>query len=247
MNCGDFTQQADAYSRARPTYPAALVDLLTADAGVKVGDPVADFGAGTGIFTSLLTERGLQVSAVEPNVEMRVRANDPLAHWLSGTLEASGLADSSQRWAVAAQAFHWADPPRALPEVHRILQPQSLFTVLWNNRANGENEVLTWTEAAIRRHVPGFDETYRNRPWEQILTSTGDFEFVNHRLVKHVVPMSRSRYLELWKSHNRLTITAGPERFAALLADIENDLEREQIEEIHLPYHCEAWSVRRVN
>jgi hypothetical protein len=39
---------------ARPNYPAALLDLLIEDAKLAVGDPVADFGAGTGIFTGSL-------------------------------------------------------------------------------------------------------------------------------------------------------------------------------------------------
>jgi SAM-dependent methyltransferase len=245
MSMGDFTPQADAYSRARPTYPAEIVDRLIAEMNVAAGDPVVDFGAGTGIFTGLLVDRGLVVTALEPNAEMRVRNNVPEAAWRNGTFENSSLADASQKWAVAAQAFHWADPPRALPEVKRILQPGGHFTILWNNRANRESEVLGWTEECIRRHVPDFDEAYRNRPWKDILESTGDFCVTSEIVVRHVVRMSRERYLNLWKSHNRLTTTAGPERFAALLADIENYLKRQHASDIDVPYRCEAWTAQR--
>lgn len=51
MTLGDFSAQADAYARARPTYPAELIDRLVAHVGAKPGDAVADLGAGTGIFT----------------------------------------------------------------------------------------------------------------------------------------------------------------------------------------------------
>jgi hypothetical protein len=44
--------------------------------------------------------------------------------------------------------------------------------------------MVRWTEDAIRRHVPEFDEAYRNRPWKQILESTGDFTFVNYRVAQ---------------------------------------------------------------
>ena len=71
MTLGDFSKQAEAYRRARPTYPAALIDQLASDAGLVRGDPVADFGAGTGIMTALLVERGFIVSAIEPNETMR--------------------------------------------------------------------------------------------------------------------------------------------------------------------------------
>ena len=59
---GDFSNQADAYRRSRPTYRKALVDLLIEDANVATGDAVADFGAGTGIFTRLLVEQRGSVS-----------------------------------------------------------------------------------------------------------------------------------------------------------------------------------------
>ncbi len=67
MPLGDFSEQADAYGRARPSYPAELIDALVAHVGAKPGDAVADLGAGTGLFTELLAARGFCVTAVEPN------------------------------------------------------------------------------------------------------------------------------------------------------------------------------------
>src|SRR5690606_10168494 len=141
------------------------VDQLIADAEVEPKNPIVDFGAGTGIFTRLLVERGFDVTAIEPNEKMRSLNEATEAHWHKATFEQSGLESSSQRWAVAAQAFPWADPQTALPEIRRVLQPDCLFAVLWNNRATQESEVLNWTEYAIKRHVPEFDEAYRDRSW----------------------------------------------------------------------------------
>jgi SAM-dependent methyltransferase len=245
VTLGDFSKQADYYRSSRPTYPVILVALLIQDAQVVAGDAVADFGAGTGIFTCLLIERGFRVTAIEPNAAMRNQNHVPKAHWVDGTFESSGLGDASQRWAVAAQAFHWADFQRSLPEVRRVLQPGRLFTVLWNNRENRESEILSWTENAIRRHVPDYDEAYRSRPWQAILESTGDFSFVKHRTVSHRIRMSRERYLNLWRSHNRLNTLAGPERFQSLLLDISEYLKQRGLDELDVPYRCEAWSAVR--
>ena len=245
MSLGDFTNQADAYQRSRPAYPEELLDLLIADGHLRHGDPVADFGAGTGIMTRMLIKRGFVVSAIEPTDSMRSRAGVPESHWVAGTFEQSLLETASQRWAIAAQAFHWADPSRALPEIRRVLQPGCLFTVLWNNRAKAENDIVSWTEAAIRRHVPDFDEAYCNRPWKETLESTGDFTFVIRRTVSHAIPMSRERFLQLWKSHNRLTTIAGPIRFAAFFEELSGHLERLSIDLINVRYDCESWSARR--
>ena len=245
MKLGDFTQQADAYRRSRPAYPDELIDTLVAAAGLVPGDAVADFGAGTGILTRMLIDLGFTVSAIEPNESMRNQNNVPEARWLNSTFDQSLLKTGSQRWAIAAQAFHWADPLRALPEIRRILQPGCLFTVLWNNRAKAENDIVNWTEAATSRHVPEFDEAYRNRPWKKILESTGDFTFVNELTVSHTIPMSRERFLQLWKSHNRLNTIAGPIRFAAFFDELSEHLGQLSLDLINVRYDCESWSARR--
>jgi SAM-dependent methyltransferase len=245
MTLGDFSKQADWYRRARPTYPQAILDLLIEDARVKAGDAVADFGAGTGILTGLLVERGFRVTAIEPNQEMRNQSDVPEAQWVNGTFEESGLETSSQDWAVAAQAFHWADPKRSLKEIRRILKPGGLLTVLWNNRINEDSEILRWTEAAIEKYVPDFGEAYRDQSWPMVLESTGDFVFVSHRSVRHEIRMSQERYLDLWRSHNRLNTLAGPEKFRLLLGEIQQYLKERGISEVKLPYRCDAWSARR--
>ena len=238
---GDFTDQADAYARARPGYPEAMVDLLAAHVRVAAEDPVADVGAGTGLFTRLLAARKLRVTAIEPNAAMRENAGPtPGVSWLPGTFEATGLDAGSQRWAVAAQAFHWADPERALPEMHRILAPRRYLTLLWNDRDVAASRVLARTRELIEAMVPGFDEGYRSRDWAAVLTSGGWFGDVATHEVAHEVPMSRERYLDLWRSHNVLATRAGAAGVARLVATLEGELP----ESFAVPYRCRAWTAR---
>src|SRR3989442_3132520 len=112
-----FGDRASDYRRYRPDYPAAAIDTILSG----LLDPgrlrVADIGAGTGICSRLLAERGVRLLAVEPNAEMRAAAE---AHarieWRAGEAEATGLAVASLDLVVCAQAFHWFRQPEALEE-----------------------------------------------------------------------------------------------------------------------------------
>jgi|GEM_PF-6199569 len=70
-----FTGNADHYSKYRSSYPDHLLDYLVEQ--IPAGS-VVDIGAGTGIFTQCLLTRGYDVLAVEPNKEMRSKAQDLL-------------------------------------------------------------------------------------------------------------------------------------------------------------------------
>ncbi len=240
---GDFSPQAEAYALARPGYPTKLIDRLIEHVGCAPGDTVADVGAGTGIFTELLAERGFRVSSVEPNAAMRAEARPrDGVEWFDGSFETTGLGDASQAWVVAAQAFHWADPALALPEVCRVLVAGGPFTVLWNNRDVAASKVLTATRDAVERLVPGFDEGYRARDWAGVLTSSGDFNNPVEISVPHVVVMEAERYLNLWRSHNLLNAAAGPEGMARLLPEIERIVAGAR--RVEVPYLCRSWTAR---
>ncbi len=248
---GDFSAQADAYARARPTYPVEIVDRLWARAGLdgaEAGARIAELGAGTGLFTAHLAGRGLPVIAVEPGARMRALAPElPGVSWRAGSFESPGLEPASAVWIVAAQAFHWADPTRALPAMREALRPGGQFTVLWNNR-DLDSPLLAHTRALIHAMVPGFDEGYRHRDWARVLTSTGDFEAVESDEVRHVVTMSHARFLDLWRSHNKLDIAAaavGPTLMPAFLTAVEEHLRTQHPDPVPVHYRCLAWTARR--
>jgi SAM-dependent methyltransferase len=219
---GDFTHQAEAYAKARPEYPPSLVRDLVALVGVASGDVVADVGAGTGISSRQLADAGLRVIAVEPNAAMRATAiEDPRVTWQDGTFEATGLATESVAWVVAAQAFHWADPPRALPELRRVLRPGGAFTAMWNDRDYEHAPLLTFTKDLIATFAPDFDEGYKHRDWANILVSTGDFEYVVKTTATHAIRAPKSRFMDLWRSHNTLNVAIGRDGVAKMLTEID--------------------------
>lgn len=146
-----FAGLAGDYARFRPTYPPAAIDAMLEglDPGLGSALIAADLGAGTGISSRLIADRGVRVFAVEPNADMRSAADPhPLVQWVDGTAESTGLAAESVDLCVAAQAMHWFDPERAPAEIRRIVRPGGRFAAVWNLRSttdafsNGYQEIL---------------------------------------------------------------------------------------------------------
>ncbi len=131
-----FETGSDAYERARPTYPEDAVAHLEATAGITPGSRVLDLAAGTGKLTRQLVADGAECVAIEPSASMRevfrrVLPEVPLA---GATAESIPVASNTMDVVTVAQAFHWFDPPRALPEIRRTLRDRGWLVLIWNER-----------------------------------------------------------------------------------------------------------------
>lgn len=125
-----FDGAAPLYAAARPDYPASALDWL-----LPVGARrVLDLGAGTGKLTRQLVDRGLDVVAVEPSspmlAELRRELPQVTAH--EAPAEVTPLPDADVDAVLVAQAFHWFDAERALPEIARVLRSGGRLGLLWN-------------------------------------------------------------------------------------------------------------------
>ena len=127
-----FGSAAEVYERARPSYPPEAIDWLLVRTGVGEGDTIVDLGAGTGKLTRLLAPSGARVIAVEPIREMRALIT--VGEAVDGTAEAIPVADGAAALVTVAQAFHWFDLDRALPEIHRVLRSGGALALVWNMR-----------------------------------------------------------------------------------------------------------------
>lgn len=168
---GRFSDRVRDYVRFRPSYPPEAIDELLGGLGDPAALRAADVGAGTGIFSRLLADRGVQVIAIEPNAAMRGAAGPhPRVDYREGTAERTGLPDAGVDLVVAAQAFHWFRPREALAEFRRILRPAGRLGLLWNLR--DESDAFTAGYTAAIREVTGV-EPAEMRPFDAGLISAG--------------------------------------------------------------------------
>lgn len=186
-----FASVAAVYDRGRPEYAPAVVEALAAELGIASGAPVLDLAAGTGKLTRALLAAGLDVTAVEPQPELRelLAASVGAERVREGLAEAIPLPDDSVAAVTVADAFHWFDQAPALAEIRRVLRPGGGLAVLnafldWSG-ASWAHEVGE-TIGALRPEHPGFDKPL----WGESVRAAADWS--NPREIRVTVQRAAS-------------------------------------------------------
>ncbi len=220
----------------RPGYPAASADWLLPPGATTA----ADVGAGTGLFTQLLVERGLGVTAVDPSADMLsvLRERVPAVDIRAGRAEDTGLASGSVDLVTVAQAWHWCEPEAAAKEAARILIPGGTLAVLWNQLDVG----IPWVHRLSRimhagdvyspGYVPDFGASFaapegRQERWAQKLTASDVVDLARSRAYYQRADAATRAKVERnlsWYLHDYLAFPADGE--------------------LTLPYFTSAWRAR---
>jgi SAM-dependent methyltransferase len=235
-----FGAAASVYERSRPSYPDEAMDWLLPPGASRV----LDLGAGTGKLTRSLRERGVDVVAVEPSAGMRDELSRvlPDVTVLAGSAEDIPLDDGSVDAILVAQAWHWVDPPRAIPEAARVLRPGGQLGLVWNMR----DERVGWVGALGRlMHDDGNPE--RTSDSDDVSLSPvigppfGPAERFDVSWVRETTP---AEILELVSSRSYIITMSADER-AGLLAQVQELLDTHPDtagrDEISLPYVTRCW------
>jgi ubiquinone/menaquinone biosynthesis C-methylase UbiE len=253
MKQGDFTELASHYVH-RPGYSSTVIQILASHVSTTTGQlKVADIGAGTGKLTDDLLDLGISVHAVEPNDSMLAEGKRHCkdysrVFWIKGSAEQTCLPDSCFTWILMGSSFHWTDARLALREFDRILVPGGFFTALWNPRDLPSDPLQRRIDERIREIVPELrrvssGSSEHMRGIEETLLSSGRFDDCFFVEAKHVLVMSKERYLGVWRSVNDIRVQAGEERFREIMKMIESEISRLGSLTIH--YKTRSWTVQK--
>jgi SAM-dependent methyltransferase len=124
-----FGADAGRYDRARPTYPADLVDRIIA---ASPGRDVLDVGCGTGISARLFQAAGCRVLGVDPDSRMAELARQGGTETEVAKFEDWDPAGRTFDAVIAAQAWHWVDPVAGVAKAAAVLRPGGRLAVFWN-------------------------------------------------------------------------------------------------------------------
>jgi SAM-dependent methyltransferase len=171
-----------------------VLDLLP----VASDAAVLDLGAGTGKLTRVLARRYARVIAVEPLDGMRgiLERVVPDVEALPGSAERIPLDDASVDAVFAAQAFHWFDHGRAIPEIARVLRRGGILAVVWNGPDESRPDPLPADYIAylrdLRRERSTLDES---TPWRDLI-ARGPFGEPREGTVPHDHVLDRAGLLD---------------------------------------------------
>lgn len=218
-----FGTDAVRYDRARPTYPRRLVDDLLAGGATRI----LDVGCGTGKAAVLFAERGCDVLGVEPDPRM---ADVARGHGIA--VEVTSFEDWDPRartfdLVVAAQAWHWLEPVRALPLVAAVLPRGGRLAAFWN-RPDHDPETRAALDAAYAAAAPdlagaaivlGVSDPERDLQHLVALVENDALDEPEIRDYSHTVAYSRDEWVELAATHSD-HIALPPEQRRRLLRAI---------------------------
>lgn len=213
-----FDAVSEEYEKARPTYPPDVYDALEplTDALVLEG------GAGTGIATAALLQRGARVVAFDVSDSMIRRATRRLLRLPVVIADGAFLPFRAECADLLcfAQAWHWVDSNRRCSEAARILRSGGRWAGWWSHaRADGEE----WFDAywdSVEVACPGVTRNQRDVDWGEDVHRSGFFS-VDRRIT---IEWLRRVRVEVWlieeRSRNYIAALSKPDR-DNLLRDIE--------------------------
>jgi SAM-dependent methyltransferase len=150
------------------------------------------------------------VHATDPDADMLARLTErlPDVRTSQSSAEEIPAGDRTYDVVVCAQAFHWFDHAKALPEIARVLRSAGRFSVVWNLR----DERVPWV-----RRLGGIigDQGHVTDPAD-VVESSGHFGETETAEFKYRQLVDKRSILDLVASRSNVATLAPPAREAKL-------------------------------
>lgn len=214
----NFSKQADAYAKFRPTYPDEAFDFILST--VKTKETAWDCGTGNGQLAAKLSEHFTHVSATDISEKQLGNAvKRENIRYLVASAEENEFTENQFDLVTIAQAIHWFNFDKFYAKVHSVLKNEGIIAVI----GYALLEIDEATDAVVQKlyadilgpywdkereyinqrytTIPfPFDEIMPDRQYAQILRwSAGDLmNYMNTwSAVQHYIEKNKSNPVEL--------------------------------------------------
>lgn len=245
----DYSAHA-RYYKFRPNYPDKAINILSDFVDAKKNTPVLDIGAGTGNLTLLLLKKSFQVTALEPNDEMRAigvrRTKSHRIKWLARNGTDTGLPDKSAYWVTFGSSFNVMDSKLALKETYRLLKPDGFFTCMWNHR-DLNDPIQKRTEDIILKFIPDYQRGIRRKDQRPIIESSKLFKNIFYLEMDFEIERKIDQYIFAWMSVKNkywdLVTPEGQNLFKKIMDKTEQTLPKK----FKIKYTTRAWTAQKIS
>lgn len=208
-----FGTVAAEYDRVRPGYPPELVDAVLDHCGGP-GVTALEAGAGTGKATVAFAERGVRITAVEPDPAMASVLSANCAVYPDVRVVVSTFEDYRPAGPAGllfcGQAWHWLEPAARRERAAGGLRPGGTLALFWNHDRIADPGVDAAVSAAHRELTPHIewetapltpDRLMTRLPGPELAALT-TFTGVQARLLRWERLISRQGYLDYLSTHS---------------------------------------------
>lgn len=252
-----FDEVATLYHRVRPRYPSELFDIVGALPDLGAGSRVLEIGAGTGIATGPLLERGFDVTALEPGsalvdvarIELSEYAN---VRWVGRRFEEWPVPAEPFDVVFSATAFHWIDRRVRVAKAAAALRAGGYLAIAgYHHVAGGDTAFFASIQECYGAHMPGANrdeqllDANQVRPATAELTRDGLFEepVVHRWLIEE--RYDRTTYLDLLSTYSGHRLLDHDRRMA-LFACIGDRIDRMPGQRVRKAYLHQLIVARKV-
>ncbi|MGW9530856.1 class I SAM-dependent methyltransferase [Paenibacillus terrae] len=215
-NVDRFNGFADDYDQHRPEAPSLVVEIITRYLERKV-ELVADIGCGTGLSTFIWKDAARQIVGIEPNPDMRGKAQRKLEtagattadsiSFKSGFSNSLPFEDGTVDVITCSQSFHWMDPVSTLREAGRVLAQGGVFAAFdcdWPPVLQWEIEqayaqLIAEADEILKREAPVEQQAHKWSKDQHLanLRSSGQFRYTQEIVFHNHEQCDAARYIGL--------------------------------------------------
>jgi SAM-dependent methyltransferase len=233
---GPYDAVVEEYQSGRPGYPDALFDALEPISG----QTILEGGAGTGLATRSLLERGAKLVAFDVGIGVLSRAMRSLPGVVGIVADGAAMPfrDCCADLLCFAQSWHWLDERRRAREAARVLRRGGRWAAWWSHaRADQEPWFESYWDAMEAATVAR--RWHRDTDWGEGMRLSGRFDVSDRVTCRWIRETTVGQWLDHDRSHSFVTSLREPERLA-LLAEIEQNL-RHHFPDGHMRVPYETW------
>jgi SAM-dependent methyltransferase len=235
---GPFDAVAEDYDSGRPGYPDSLFDAFEPLEGLRV----LEGGAGTGIASNVLLERGARLVAFDIGIGVLYRAKRSMPALRCIVADGASLpfSDGCADLLCFAQSWHWLDEKRRVTEAARVLRPGGRWAAWWSHaRADLEPWFESYWGAVESATVARRWE--RDTDWGQGMRDPALFDVSERVTCSWIRDATVEQWLAQERSNSYIASLPEPDRLA-ILSRIEQTVRtRFPDGQMQVPYETWLW------